>query len=154
MTRAPLLKALTLSILGLTALPARGTSSPEGPYLCVVEHSTGFSYDKKSKAWVQTTFSPGQKYVLKRVKGGTLEGAADKAIADGDHAVWGVWEFGFDLFGTAFCSNDVGDKGFLWCHGLESIMNFNLTAVALSVPMLARMQATRPCIPTSARTRL
>jgi hypothetical protein len=122
-------RALVSLVLTLpTSLPVGAGTGPDGPFLCIVEQATGFSFNKQSKSWKQTNFSAGEKYVLKRVKNDTVEGAANLAINGGPHAAWGVWEFGESLFGTAFCGADVDDHGYLWCHGVESIVNFNLNS--------------------------
>jgi hypothetical protein len=121
-------RALVSLVLMLpTSLPAVAAgTAPDGPFLCIVEHATGFSFDKQSKLWRQTTFPAGEKYIVKRVKNNTVEGIGNLAVNGGPNAVWGVWEFGVDEFGTAFCEADVDDKGYLWCHGIQSIVNFNL----------------------------
>jgi hypothetical protein len=118
-------RIIALVLMFGAVLPAAAGVGPDGPFLCVVEHATGFSFDKQSKSWKQTTFAAGEKYVLKRVKNSTLDGA-NQTINGGPHAVWGIWDFGFDAFGDAFCADDVSDEGFLFCHGVESIVNFNL----------------------------
>jgi hypothetical protein len=48
-------------------------------------------------------------------------------VAGSTHAAWGVWEFGSNLFGEAFCAEDIDDNGYLWCHGsVDLIFNVNL----------------------------
>jgi hypothetical protein len=124
-TVAGIAASLITLVLNLVALPARAGTGPDGPFLCIVEQATGFSFDKQSKSWKQTNFAPVEKFVLKRVKNNTLEGV-NKQIASSPRAAWGVWEFGFDAFGSAFCAADVDDHGFLWCRGVQSIFNVNL----------------------------
>jgi hypothetical protein len=120
-------------VLGVVlGVPAGAATTPERPYLCIVEQATGFSFDKKTKSWKQTNFAPGEKYILKRVENKTL-GDTDKGIAGSPRAEWGVGEFGFYLFGDAFCADDVDDNGYLWCHG--SVDNiFNISATQRSLP--------------------
>jgi hypothetical protein len=110
-------------------LPVRAAIQPTGPYLCIVDQATGFSFDKKSKLWKPTNFAAGQKYVLKRVPNGALD-KYNAVIAGGDHAVWGVWEFGDETFAVAFCADDVISNGYLWCRGGSAvIVNFNLQSL-------------------------
>ena len=121
------MKLIAGLVLGVVlGVPAGAATTPEGPYLCIVEQATGFSFDKKTKSWKQTNFAPGEKYILKRVENKTL-GDTDKGIAGSPRAEWGVWEFGFYLFGDAFCAADVDDNGYLWCHGsVDNVFNISL----------------------------
>jgi hypothetical protein len=59
-------KILTLML----AITITSAYSQDKTYLCVSELSTGFSYEKKIKKWVQTKFiTENEKYVLKQTKG-------------------------------------------------------------------------------------
>jgi hypothetical protein len=117
-------KITAFILILVAAFPVRAGTGPDGPFLCIVEQATGFSFDKQSKSWNRTTFAAGEKYVLKRVENGTLDGV-NQTIHGGPHAAWGVWKFGESLFGTEFCDADVNNS-YLWCRGIESIFNVNL----------------------------
>lgn len=110
-------------------LPVRAATRPTGPYLCIVDQATGFSFDRKAKQWKPTNFAAGNKYVLKRVPNGALD-KVNAVMAGSDHAVWGVWEFGHETFAVAFCADDVISNGYLWCRGGSAVIaNFNLQSL-------------------------
>lgn len=61
------IKGILASMLAITISSA---FAQDMTYLCVSELSTGFSYEKNTKKWVQTKFiTENEKYLLKESKG-------------------------------------------------------------------------------------
>lgn len=102
--------------LGLPAGAA--VKPPVGPFLCIVEQSTGFAFDNQTKSWHHVHFGAGQKLILKRTDKSPHE------VSPGIHVpvsgVWGVWAFGDDHWPVFICQNEFNDYGYLSCEGAMS----------------------------------
>ena len=79
-------------------------------YLCVPEHSTGFSYDNVQKEWKNTNFTADGKYVI--------------AKADETKHAWQVTEIG-ETSSSFRCESDFTEYGYLRCSGIGGEFNFN-----------------------------
>lgn len=79
-------------------------------YLCVAEHSTGFSYNKVTKEWENANFKADEKYVI--------------AKADGTKHAWQVTEIG-KTSPSFRCESDFTEYGYLSCPGIGGDFNFN-----------------------------
>ena len=72
-------------------------------YLCVPEHSTGFSYDNVQKEWKNTKFKTDHKYLISE--------------RDGTEYAFYVTRVG-DPIALSFCESDFNESGFLSCSGI------------------------------------
>jgi hypothetical protein len=109
----------------LFGLTAEAATSPAGPFLCIVEQSTGFGFDTQTQSWRQTRFQPGQKLLLKRTDAKLHEVMPGTRIAVS--GIWAVWEFGDDHWPMFTCQTDFSEFGGLWCEGVTSNrFGFNL----------------------------
>jgi len=79
-------------------------------YLCVAEHSTGFSYDKATKEWKNTNFKTSTNYLVSK--------------ADGTKYAWQVTEIG-KTRPSFRCESDFDEYGYLSCSGIGGDLNFN-----------------------------
>lgn len=103
-------KILTLML----AITITSSFAQDKTYLCVSELSTGFSYEKKMKKWVQSKFIiENEKYVLKETKG-TFSAKQ------------------FDGLTNSICEN-LNANGFLNCKIGESELFFNINSKRFQV---------------------
>ena len=80
-------------------------------YLCIAEHSAGFSYDKVTKEWKNSTFKVSSKYLISK--------------ADGTKNAWHITEIG-ETFPLFRCESDFDEYGYLDCSdSVNSKFYFN-----------------------------
>lgn len=115
------MKRVAALLLGLiAALPAIADTPPTGPFLCITEQSTGFSFDAKTKSWQRTRFESGEKLILKRV--------TNKPGSHPIDGTWAVWHFGQDDFPWIACKDEFNAQGYLFCGpDGQSMFSFNAT---------------------------
>jgi hypothetical protein len=110
-----IVKRIAALFLGLVAaLPAGSVAPPTGPFLCIVEQATGFTFDGQTKSWRQTSFSAGEKLILKRTDQTLHEAMPGVSIPVG--GVWAVWHFGDERWPQYICKSDFSEVGVLWCE--------------------------------------
>ena len=79
-------------------------------WLCVVDHATGFSYDKETKKWGETSFTTDQKYLISEA---TMEKEYHWLITQiGDKSPHYLCEKDFDGGGNLECSAVFGEFKF------------------------------------------
>ena len=89
-------------------------------YLCIAEHSVGFSYDKVKKEWENTNFKAYRKYVISE--------------RDGTKYAFQVTTVGEDI-ALIFCESDFDQDSYLSCTGLgDSRFNKNNGRYLYSFP--------------------
>lgn len=76
----------------MVSIGDRAAAQPD-QYLCVPDQSIGFRFDKASRHWAATSFSPTEKYVLRTVRPSDL--AAYGPLLKG--ATWGFFQVGEKL---------------------------------------------------------
>ncbi len=69
-------------------------------YLWVTEHATGFSYDKTSKEWKNTNFTPEHKYIIAKSKYKAYSYQVNE-LGEDDPASF--CKEGFNQYGYLFC---------------------------------------------------
>jgi hypothetical protein len=85
-------------------------ANPE-QYLCVVEHTTGFAYNKDLKKCVPAVFKSNKKYIISK--------------SDNQCCSFKVTEIGKDS-PISFCKDGFNKSGFLFCGGTGDIdLKFN-----------------------------
>jgi len=105
------MKRILFLILATTITSAY---SQDKKYLCVSELSTGFSYEKKTKKWVQTKFiTENEKYILQENKG----------AFSAKH---------FDGLANSSCDN-LNANGFLNCNIGDTQFFFNINSKRFQV---------------------
>jgi hypothetical protein len=90
----------------LTLLIVSGPAFAATEYLCVAEQSTGFKYDKSTKAWRQAKLNKTQRYKIRRPR---LEDFLTEPMA------WAVVQNN-DPVARFGCKNEI-NYGFLDCSG-------------------------------------
>jgi hypothetical protein len=80
-----------------------GSQADPSQYLCVVEQSAGFHYDKQTKSWVPQAFGTARKYVLRRVNDDDRHEWAF-LLKNRPHVNWVYLELG-NKFPEALCEN-------------------------------------------------
>jgi hypothetical protein len=85
------MKRIAGIIVGLFAglLPAAAATPPTGPFLCILDQSTGFAFDAQSKSWRETNFRAGKKLILKRTDKSLHE--VVPGVRMPVTGVWAVW---------------------------------------------------------------
>lgn len=112
----------TRGILGVIALLGAAASIADPPqtqsFLCIGEHATGFTMDKKSRKWAATQFNT-RRYIVK------TPGKGPNAPSGAFTSAMAVYEFGQDDGApTALCEKPFNQVGALFCSGEEDF-NFN-----------------------------
>jgi hypothetical protein len=129
-------KLITGLVLGaVLGVPAGAATTPAGPFLCIVERATGFTFDPTTKSWHEANFQTGQKYIVKRTGGKLHEITPDTRWPDSGS--WAVWNFGDDHYPAYTCQDDFSPYGVLWCGGTISEgsvgLNVNGTSFAFNL---------------------
>jgi len=110
-----MVKRLAVLIVGLSAvLPAAEAAPPAGPFLCIVDQTTGFAFSRQSKSWHSASFAAGQKLILKRTDKSLHEAMPGVSIPVS--GAWAVWDFGDDHWPHYTCQTDFSQFGVLWCE--------------------------------------
>jgi hypothetical protein len=94
---------LMLAAVALIASSGELRADPE-QYLCISEHVAGVNYGPATKTWSSMAFAGGQKWILRRLKGGEREGKYPSDTSPDGYAIYAVQpkdksEWGFFAFG-------------------------------------------------------
>jgi hypothetical protein len=102
-------------VAGAVMSSAIAATPPAGPFLCIVEQSTGFSFKEPSKSWQTVIFQPGEKLILKRIDNKLYEPMPGTRMPIS--GTWAVWKFGDDHWPLFVCKSEFSDVGVVWCDG-------------------------------------
>lgn len=99
----------SLSLFFLAA--AYANAAPSDSYICVADHSVGFSYNKSTREWGPTTFKTTEKLLIARATPDEKKRGFS----------WMIKELGSD-FPSFGCKDDFTDRGSLSCKGFGDFM--------------------------------
>jgi hypothetical protein len=90
--RKPLAATVLLSAL------MTGARADQNQYHCIVEQAAGLRYDNQTKAWGPQSFTPGKRYLLRRLSSDDREqkGKLAPFLKDQPAATWAFFELGQD----------------------------------------------------------
>lgn len=127
---------VSLSALALTMVThASDTRDTTEQYLCVVDKSSGLSYDKNLKQWDTITFRSGRKYLISASR---LPELVFQVTEVGDNDPSGWCEKGFTKFGILLCDMAGGNFKFNRNNGRflidYSIGYYNVQSDSIDTP--------------------
>lgn len=118
---------LSVVVASFIALGSMSAKAETSQYLCIPDQSTGLHYDTTAHAWTLMAFSPGEKYILRKLTDSDWSGEYKELLAwKKGHPNWAFFKVGNKLpYAICTTSSDIIGNGDFHCDTIVSELDFD-----------------------------